>query len=300
MYTAAVVIWGVLKRYAPEFSVLFAATLALNGQEWYQDRFGTAGRVGTGWSLWSVGGRAVTILVIFLCVAKVLLGGLPVPGFAAVEGDGQFGFGYDRDDFAFEAADFLKTAPVPGQRPEHDQGRGRRPDLAAYPLQGLHRQPPAPVPARALQPPPGDPQGPEHRRREGLETQFLVRQFGRVLARRHLELSAARVDRVAGNGDRMREAAVHGIEAQQMRIGLDRPQIVDRYHLDVGAAGFDDGPEDIAADAAKAIDCDANGHGMLLEAGNEARKLACENAPASYNCALTASTTALAVMPKYS
>ena len=170
VYAAAAVLWGVLKRYGPEFAVVFAATLALNGQEWYHDRFGTAGRVGAGWSLWSVGGRAVTILVIFLCVAKVLLGGLPVPGFAATEVDGQFGFGYDRDDFAFEAADFLKTAAVPGQRPEHDQGRGRRPDLARLPrAQDLHRQPPAPVPRRRLQPAPGDPQGPEHRRRRGVE-----------------------------------------------------------------------------------------------------------------------------------
>ncbi len=114
MYTAGVVLWGAFKRYAPEFSVLFAAAVALNGQEWYQGRFGTAGRVGPRWSVWSVGGRAVTLLALFLCVAKVLLGGLPVPGFESTEGDGQFGFGYDRDDFAFEVADFLKTAPIRG------------------------------------------------------------------------------------------------------------------------------------------------------------------------------------------
>jgi tetratricopeptide (TPR) repeat protein len=113
-YTVAVVLWGIFVRLDDEFAVVFAATLALNGQEWYQRRFGTAGRLGAGWSLWSVGGRAVTITLIFLCVAKTLLGGLPVPGLRATEGDSRFGFGYDPDDFAFEAADFLKTAPVRG------------------------------------------------------------------------------------------------------------------------------------------------------------------------------------------
>ena len=114
MYTVMVVLWGVLKRYAPEFAVLFAATLALNGQEWYQAKYGTAGRVGSGWSLWSVGGRSATIVALFLCLAKVLLGGLPVPGFESSEGDGQFGLGYDRDDFTFEAADFLKASSLHG------------------------------------------------------------------------------------------------------------------------------------------------------------------------------------------
>lgn len=107
-YTVMVVLWGVLIRYAPEFSVVLAATLALNGQEWYQDRFGTEGRLGMGWSAWSVGGRFVTILAIFACVAKVLT------GYGARFGEPQFGFGYDRGDFAFEAADLLETAPIKG------------------------------------------------------------------------------------------------------------------------------------------------------------------------------------------
>ncbi len=114
MYTTAVVLWGALKRYAPEFAVIFATTLTLNGQEWYLARYGTAGRIGSGWSVWSIGGRAVTILAIFLCLAKVLLGGLPIVGFEPTEGEGQFGFGFDRDDFAFETADFLKTAGFQG------------------------------------------------------------------------------------------------------------------------------------------------------------------------------------------
>jgi tetratricopeptide (TPR) repeat protein len=113
-YLVVVVLWATMIRYGPEFAVVFVATLALNGQEWYHDKFGTAGRLGAGWAFWSVGGRAVTILLIFCCVAKALIGGLPIPGFAPSPGDSQFGFGYDEDEFAFEAADFLKASPIKG------------------------------------------------------------------------------------------------------------------------------------------------------------------------------------------
>ena len=44
------------------------------------------------------------------------------------------------------------------------------------------------------------------------------------------------------------------IEAQQMGVGLDRAEIVDADNLDIGAAGFGDGPQHVAADAAKAVD----------------------------------------------
>ena len=88
---------------------------------------------------------------------------------------------------------------------------------------------------------------------------------------------------------------MHAVETQQMGVGFHRAQIVDGDDLDIGAPGFDDGAHDIAPDAAKAIDCDADSHGMLLwrQVGNDVKD-------GSYNCALTASTTALAVMPKYS
>jgi hypothetical protein len=46
-----------------------------------------------------------------------------------------------------------------------------------------------------------------------------------------------------------------------MRIGFHRTQIVDGDHLDIGAAGFDDGAQDIASDAAEAVDGDFDGHG---------------------------------------
>ncbi|HMB04654.1 MAG TPA: hypothetical protein VKP69_13050, partial [Isosphaeraceae bacterium] len=107
-YAIAAVLWGALIRFGPEFALIFAATLALNGQEWYHDRFGTVGRLGRGWALWSIGGRAVTIVLIFLLVARGLT------GWGKQAGEATFGFGYNPDDFAFEAADYLRTAPIRG------------------------------------------------------------------------------------------------------------------------------------------------------------------------------------------
>ena len=53
---------------------------------------------------------------------------------------------------------------------------------------------------------------------------------------------------------------MHAVEAQQVRVGLDRAEIVDGDHLDVLAAGFGDGAQDVAADAAEAIDGNAYRH----------------------------------------
>ena len=53
---------------------------------------------------------------------------------------------------------------------------------------------------------------------------------------------------------------MHGVVAQQMRVGLDRAEIVDADDLDVVAAGFDDGAQHVAADAAESVDGNANRH----------------------------------------
>ena len=76
------------------------------------------------------------------------------------------------------------------------------------------------------------------------------------------------VDRVAVDRDLVREAAVHAVVAQQMRVGLDRAEIVDGDDLDVLAAGFVDGAQDVAADAAKSVDGNSDGHASFsLKAG---------------------------------
>ena len=55
---------------------------------------------------------------------------------------------------------------------------------------------------------------------------------------------------------------MHGIEAQQMRIGFDRSEVVDADDFDIRAAGLRDSPQHIAADAAKPVDCDPDCHSI--------------------------------------
>ena len=93
-----------------------------------------------------------------------------------------------------------------------------------------------------------------------VDAEFLPRQLRRILDRRHLELLGADVDRVALDLHLAREAAMHAVEAQQMGVGLDRAEIVDGDHVDVLAAGFVDGAHDVAADAAKSVDGNSDGH----------------------------------------
>ncbi|MNN64805.1 hypothetical protein D3C81_1802670 [compost metagenome] len=94
-------------------------------------------------------------------------------------------------------------------------------------------------------------------------------QVGRVALGRDLDLAGADVDPVLARGDRAGEAAVHRVIAQQVGVGLDRAQVVDRHDLDVRAAMLDDRAKHEAADAAEAVDGDANGHGggLLSEGG---------------------------------
>ena len=70
------ILWGCLIRYSAEFAMVFAAVIALNGQEWYQARFGTRGRLGSLWTFWSTGGRLVTLLLIFARSASTSRAGI--------------------------------------------------------------------------------------------------------------------------------------------------------------------------------------------------------------------------------
>lgn len=109
-FVFATIGWAVLtRRLAGPFAVVYASTLALNGQEWYLDRFGAKGRTSRGWTLWSTGGRAMTIVAIFGFVAQAITGYGP-PGAARI-----FGLGVDQDRFAFEAADYLAGAKIDGR-----------------------------------------------------------------------------------------------------------------------------------------------------------------------------------------
>src|SRR5690606_38210721 len=74
--------------------------------------------------------------------------------------------------------------------------------------------------------------------------------------------------RVAVHLHLMREAAVHAVVAQQVRVGLDRAEIVDGDDVDVLAAGFIDGAQDVAADATETVDGNSDSHVLLLGGGN--------------------------------
>src|SRR5579883_1588641 len=108
-FAVMAVLWGIMMRFSAEFAVVWAVVMALNGQEWYHGRFGTEGRLGRKWTVWSTGGRLVTLALLFLLVSKDITGWRnTTPGL-------RFGVGYDVDDFPFEAVEFLE---------KHDEIRG--------------------------------------------------------------------------------------------------------------------------------------------------------------------------------
>ena len=98
-------LWAFLLGYRQEFAIVFAAVTAINGQEWYHGRFGTQGRLGLLPTLWSTGGRLVTLAVLFLCVSA------GITGWGKLADEPRFGFSYEPNDFAFEAAEYLARQP---------------------------------------------------------------------------------------------------------------------------------------------------------------------------------------------
>src|SRR5436305_3074 len=86
-----------------------------------------------------------------------------------------------------------------------------------------------------------------------VDPKLPMRQLGRIADRRHLDLLTVDDERVALDRDLTRKAAVNGIKAQEMRIGLDRAEIVDGHDLYVVAAGLDDGAQNVASDSAESV-----------------------------------------------
>ena len=126
-------------------------------------------------------------------------------------------------------------------------------------------------------------------------------QFLRVADGGDADRAAADVDGVAGNGDGARELAVDGVIANEMRIGLDRAEVVDGNDFDVGAAGLDDGAQHVAADAAKTVDGNFHSHfgSLPMDELCEVRR-GRGAAPWGNQASLAsaAATTASGVMPK--
>jgi tetratricopeptide (TPR) repeat protein len=97
------VIWGIFMNASPFFAIVFAAVVGINGQEWYHDKFRTEGRLGRVWTVWSTGGRLVTLALIFFMIW------IDITGWENTLNVVQFGLGYHPDDFAFESAEFLEN-----------------------------------------------------------------------------------------------------------------------------------------------------------------------------------------------
>ncbi len=145
-FVAASVLWALaFNVFTAPFALVLAATLALNGQEWYHRTFGVEGKLGSGWTVWSTGGRLVTIAVIFAAIAR------GVTGWGGQVGDAQFGFGFNPDDFPFESAEAIRDAPIEGGILNTSLSQG---DAIAWKAgleaQGVRRQPAPPLPALGL------------------------------------------------------------------------------------------------------------------------------------------------------
>ena len=95
-------------RYMAIIAMAAGVMLCLNGQEWFLDRFGTETRITRGWIIWSVGGRAVTILAM---VGIAILG---ITGRVGAAGGGEFGFGIQWVKFDLETGKFLRNAKLKG------------------------------------------------------------------------------------------------------------------------------------------------------------------------------------------
>jgi hypothetical protein len=87
-------------------------------------------------------------------------------------------------------------------------------------------------------------------------------QRGGVALREHAQLLATHHEARLGGLDLAGEAAEDGVVLQEVREGLRVGDVVDPDPVHVGAA-FVRRPEDVAADAAEAVDACLQGHGSV-------------------------------------
>jgi hypothetical protein len=90
--------------------------------------------------------------------------------------------------------------------------------------------------------------------------QVLPGQLCRILHRGDLDRASAAIHAVAIDLHLAREAAMHGIETEQMGVGLDWSDIVYGDDLDISAAGFHGCPQHKSADTAESTNGDPDRH----------------------------------------
>ena len=87
----------------------------------------------------------------------------------------------------------------------------------------------------------------------------------RIALREHLDLVAVDDDRIAFDAHRARELAVRGVVLREVRVGLRIAEVVDRDDLDfVGALGFVERAQDVAADTSVTVDTYFDGHLLAI------------------------------------
>src|SRR5437763_1371349 len=97
-----------------------------------------------------------------------------------------------------------------------------------------------------------------------VDAELAPRQFRRVALGGDADLATADVHPIVAARHLTREAAVHAVEPQQMRIGLDRPEIVDADDLNLAVLVLVSRAQDKAADAAESVDCNPYRHDPTL------------------------------------
>lgn len=95
-------------RFVGHSSLLLAAVMALNCQEFYLEHWGTEIRISRGWLLWSQLGRAVTIVIVFVAILGSFTGW--IQGMI-----GRFGYGIAVDQYMLEANQWLQKAGLQGR-----------------------------------------------------------------------------------------------------------------------------------------------------------------------------------------
>ncbi|MFM7131373.1 MAG: hypothetical protein ACKO0V_18650, partial [bacterium] len=95
-------------RYGTDFAIVLAVVAGLNLEEWYEEDFGTEGKLGWKWATFSIGGRAVTLLALIVMAVQ------HITGYQLADGSSTFGLGFSSDRFPFEAVEFVKKAGVEG------------------------------------------------------------------------------------------------------------------------------------------------------------------------------------------
>ena len=94
---------------------------------------------------------------------------------------------------------------------------------------------------------------------DDVDAELTPREVGRVALAEHPQLVVADLDAVLRGADLVRQGAEHGVVLEEVGHRVQRAEVVDGDEVEVGAPLLRR-PEEVAADAAEAVDADAYGH----------------------------------------